>query len=186
MDLTKRLKAMEGVLAAIKGLDGPDQALVLELTARNLGLGPIDLQQRSQPPVGGPLSAPVRLPPGTNAKVFMAQKKPGTDVNRIAALAYYLTHYKNTPFFKTKHLTTLASSEAAQPKFSNAAQAVANATRAKLLAAAEKGQKQITARGEALVDAMPDEALMKAALTDNPAPKRRARGKRKTKAKSTS
>src|SRR5687767_3371055 len=34
-------------------------------------------------------------------KAFLAQKKPQTDIERIACLAYYLTHYIEMPHFKT-------------------------------------------------------------------------------------
>lgn len=179
MDPAKRLKAMDGVLTALKGLDAADQSLVIELTARNLGIGaPAGLRLDPGAP---PAPATGNLPAGTTAKAFMAQKKPLTDVNRMVALAYFLTHHKATTRFKTKDLTTLASDEAAQPKFSNAAMAVNNAAKAKLLAAAGKGQKQITARGEALIEAMPDKERMEAALSEYPAARRRAKGKRTAK-----
>jgi len=54
------------------------------------------------------------------------EKQPRTDVERVACLAYYLTHYRNTPYFKTLDLGKL-NTEAAQPKFSNAAYASNNA-----------------------------------------------------------
>jgi hypothetical protein len=70
-------------------------------------------------------------------------------------LAYYLTHYKTTPRFKTKQLAA-ANIDAAQPKFSNPAVAVMNAAGSKYLSAAGGGDKQITVLGEKLVDALPD------------------------------
>src|SRR5947209_8545864 len=33
-------------------------------------------------------------------KEFLLQKQPRTDVERIACLAYYLTHYRDQPHFK--------------------------------------------------------------------------------------
>src|SRR5437867_1584522 len=56
-------------------------------------------------------------------KQFMIQKKPTTDVERIACLAYYLTHYREQPYFKTLDLSKL-NTEAAQVKFANAAKSV--------------------------------------------------------------
>ena len=32
-------------------------------------------------------------------KDFLMEKAPNTDVERIACLAYYLTHYRSTPHF---------------------------------------------------------------------------------------
>jgi hypothetical protein len=59
-------------------------------------------------------------------KEFMLEKQPSTDVERIACLAYFLTHYRNTPHFKTLDLAKL-NTEAAQPKFSNTAYSANNA-----------------------------------------------------------
>jgi hypothetical protein len=88
-------------------------------------------------------------------KEFLFQKQPKTDVERIACLAFYLTHFRDTPFFKTVDLAKL-NTEAAQIKFSNAAYAANNATQSGYLAPAPKGQKQITAAGEQFVAALPD------------------------------
>jgi hypothetical protein len=91
------------------------------------------------------------LPP----KEFMFQKQPRTDIERIACLAYYLTHYRDTRQFKTIDLSKL-NTEAAQIKFSNTAFAVVNATNAGLLVAADKGSKQLSAVGELYIEALPD------------------------------
>jgi len=40
-------------------------------------------------------------------KDFLLEKQPRTDVERIACLAYYLTHYRATPHFKTIDLSIL-------------------------------------------------------------------------------
>ena len=88
-------------------------------------------------------------------KEFLFQKQPKTDIERIACLAFYLTHFRDTPHFKTLDLAKL-NTEAAQIKFSNAAYATDNATKAGLLAPAAKAQKQITAWGEQFVTALPD------------------------------
>ena len=97
------------------------------------------------------------------AKQFLLEKAPKTDVERIACLAYYLTHYTGTPHFKTVDLSRL-NTEAAQPKFSNAAVAVDNATKQGYLVPASKGHKQISAAGERFVQALPDRDLAKAAM----------------------
>jgi len=66
-------------------------------------------------------------------KEFLLQKEPQTDKERVACLAYYLSHYRETPHFRTLDISTV-NTEAAQPKFTNSAQAVKNATNAGLLA----------------------------------------------------
>lgn len=100
-------------------------------------------------------------------KQFMAEKRPKTDMQRVACLAFYLTRHRATQYFKTRDLTEL-NKEAAQPQMSNATVAVRNATNHQYLALAGGGSKQITARGEAMVAALPDHEKVKAALEQHP------------------
>ncbi|MFA6174764.1 MAG: hypothetical protein WC701_13965 [Kiritimatiellales bacterium] len=97
-------------------------------------------------------------------KDFLAQKQPRTDVERIACLAYYLTHFREMPYFKNLDLAKL-NTEAAHPKFSNAAYASNNATNAGYLAPAPNGQRQISAAGEQFVQALPDREAAKEAMS---------------------
>jgi len=106
-------------------------------------------------------------------KEFLHEKQPTSGVQRIACLAYYLTHYRSTPHFKTVDLNTL-NTEAAQPRFSNAAVAVADATKQGYLVPATKGNKQISAVGEQFVMALPDKDAARQALLLT-RPKRKAR-----------
>lgn len=99
----------------------------------------------------------------TSAKEFLLEKAPQTDVERVACLAYYLTHYRDTPHFKTIDISKI-NTEAAQRKFSNAAKAVDNATTLGYLVPATKGQKQLSAAGELFVQALPDRAAAKDAM----------------------
>jgi hypothetical protein len=107
-------------------------------------------------------------------KEFLLQKKPVTDVEQIACLAYYLTHYRETPEFKTLDLSQL-NTEAAQVKFSNAAKAVDNATRAGFLIPTKKGNKQISANAELYVRELPDKVAAKAAISHS---RNKRKGKR--------
>lgn len=93
-------------------------------------------------------------------KQFLYEKQPATDIERIACLAYYLTHYRDTPHFKTIDISKL-NTEAAQIKFSNAAKAVNNAATKGFITTATKGNKQISAFGEEYVVALPDKELAK-------------------------
>lgn len=98
------------------------------------------------------------------AKQFLVEKEPRTDVERIACLAFYLTHYADTPHFKTLDLSKL-NTEAAQSKFSNAAVSVENATKmGYLVPAPTRGHKQVSAAGERFVQALPDRDAAKAAM----------------------
>ncbi|MDB6013964.1 MAG: polyketide synthase [Gammaproteobacteria bacterium] len=107
-------------------------------------------------------------------KVFLFEKHPTTDVERIACLAYYLTHYMGTPHFKTLDLSKL-NTEAAQLKFSNPAQAVDNAAKAGFLVPAAKGAKQLSTLGEQYVQALPDRDAARAAVAHSRPKRRRSR-----------
>jgi hypothetical protein len=98
-------------------------------------------------------------------KDFLRDKMPTTDVEKIACLAYYLTHYRNTPHFKTLDLSSL-NVEAAQPKFSNAAYAVDNSVRAGFLVQALKGAKQLSSVGEIFVQNLPDKEAARLAVAN--------------------
>lgn len=98
-----------------------------------------------------------------SAKEFLRDKQPVTDVERIACLAYYLTHYRDTPHFKTLDISSL-NVEAAQPKFSNASVAVDNARARGLLVPSTKGNKQLSAMGEKYVEMLPDRDAAKASM----------------------
>lgn len=99
-------------------------------------------------------------------KAFIAHKKPLSEIERLTCLAYYLTNYRDMPAFKTRDLTKL-NTEAAQSAFSNATAFARNADAAGYLAKAGGGSKQITTKGEAVVDALPDRAKVKVALEEN-------------------
>ncbi len=96
-------------------------------------------------------------------KEFLLSKEPQTDVERIACLAYFLTHYRDTPHFKNIDLSEL-NTEGAQPKFSNVSQAVLNAVRSGYLVSAPSGQKQLSSLGEQFILALPDRETAKAAI----------------------
>ena len=88
-------------------------------------------------------------------KEFLLEKRPNTNVERVACLAYYLAHYRDTHQFNTIDINKL-NTEAAQTKLSNPSYAVKDAVRAGYLAAATKGMRQLSAQGEQYVAALPD------------------------------
>jgi hypothetical protein len=98
-----------------------------------------------------------------SAKEFLLEKQPKTDVERIACLAYYLTHYRGSPHFKTTDLSML-NTEAAQPKFANTTYSSNNAVKMGYLVPSTKGQRQLSAIGERFVRALPDREAAKAAI----------------------
>ena len=93
-------------------------------------------------------------------KEFLLQKRPNTNVERVACLAYYLDHYRKVSQFKTVDISKL-NTEAAQTKLSNASSTVNDAVKRGYLAAATKGMKQLSAEGEQYVKALPDRGAAK-------------------------
>jgi hypothetical protein len=108
-----------------------------------------------------------------SAKQFMFEKQPRTDVEKVACLAYYLTHYRENPHFKTLDISKL-NTEAAQTKFANPTVAVENAVKTNYLVPATKGNKQLSALGEQFVQALPDREKARAIMA-NARPRRKAR-----------
>jgi hypothetical protein len=96
-------------------------------------------------------------------KQFMVEKVPVTDIERIACLAFYLTHYRDTAQFESADLIAL-NTEAAQARFANAHWTINNAMKQGYLAGASKGKKQISAGGEQFVLTLPDRDAAKAAM----------------------
>jgi hypothetical protein len=112
-------------------------------------------------------------------KQFLNDKQPRTDVERVACLSFYLTHYRDMPEFTTLDISKI-NTEAAQRKLANAAVAVNNAMQYGYLAPAGKGTKQISAAGERYVQSLPDYEAAKEIM----ASARRRRKPKKVAAKS--
>jgi len=113
-------------------------------------------------------------------KQFLHEKQPQTDIERVVCLAYYLTHYRDTPHFKTLDISKL-NTEAAQIKLSNATMAVNNTSTKGLITIASKGSKQISAYGEEYVTALPDRDAAKKIIAKMNSRKRKKRSASKKK-----
>lgn len=133
-------------------------------------------QGLSQPSLSNPSSTPASDSMGpeiVTPKRFVQDKAPKTDVERIAVLAYYLSRFRGLERFKTSDLTEL-NTEAAQPRFSNAANSASNAVKSNaLLADAGKGLRQLTVKGEELVEALPSRDAVRAVTEKHGNPRRR-------------
>ena len=163
-----------------RDVSAPIARTIVDLVLRSEGLD-------SQPFAPGPaVLVPIesgipdqRISEGFSPKQFMSQKTPKTDMQRIACLAYYLTHIRKTVHFKTRDLTHL-NIEAAQPQLSNPSAAVKNAAAHRYLSPAGSGRKQITHVGEAIVKALPDFDKVKEEMVKHkPARKKYQRRKNK-------
>ncbi len=155
------LEALTTIVAALKSFDFETQKRTLQAVATFLGINEIKEVQHSNNNSSRGVSFSENR--DMSAKDFLREKSPKTDIERIVCLAYYLTHYKDTPHFKTLDLSNL-NTEAAQSKFSNAAFSVVNATNAGLLVPAVKGSKQLSAAGELFVQALPDREAARASI----------------------
>jgi hypothetical protein len=153
-------EALRDVIAALQTVGREAQARILTAAATFLNLESVRSRSSSSVLTAAPSTSPTHQYPfsadtSMSPKDFFLEKRPHTDVERVACLAYYLTHYRDMPHFKTIDLSKL-NTEAAQPKFANAANAAANSVKTGYLVASAKGQRQISAAGEQFVQALPD------------------------------
>jgi hypothetical protein len=166
-DTTAEFNALQTVISALQPLSPEARSRIVDATRTFLKLAisaePSVGSRASRSAVGDArpsFSADTTMSP----KDFILEKQPRTDVERVACLAYYLTHFRGTPHFKTLDLSKL-NTEAAQPKFANAANSTSNAVKMHYLVPSTKGQKQLSAAGERFVLALPDRDAAKNAMT---------------------
>jgi len=172
------LQVLTEVLTALKKMDHEGQERMIQTVCTFLKLTPA--LKRSESHAQSSSASHAFSKPGSfsedrsmSAKDFMMDKQPRTDVEKVACLGYYLTHYSNTPHFQTVDISRL-NTEAAQVKFSNAAFSVSNAVQSGYLAAAPNGKKQLSAGGERFVQALPDRDAAKKVM-DSLRPRRSSR-----------
>lgn len=166
---SNNIDALTTILSALKDLDADSQKRTIQAVVAFLGMNfspeKIIVQNSQETANSTNNGISFSEDRSISAKDFLRDKAPRTDIERIACLAFYLTHYRDTPHFKTIDLSGL-NTEAAQPKLSNPTVAVDNATKSGLLVQAVKGSKQISAAGEAFVQALPDRDAAKATLAN--------------------
>ncbi len=139
----EELHALTAVMEVLHEIgDSEAQARIIKAAASFLKLGgltDVSLRGLVVPRVGQTVAGyqAISQTSSVSPKEFLLQKQPKTDVERVACLAFYLTHFRETPFFKTIDISKL-NTEAAQPKFSNAAKSVDNATATRYLGLAHK------------------------------------------------
>jgi hypothetical protein len=160
--------ALQTVISALQPLPAEAQQRIVDAVVTFLRLSWVRGTHARAPATGGPQHSAARSPSysadtSMSPKEFLLEKQPRTDVERMACLAYYLTHYRETPHFKTLDLSKL-NTEAAQPKFANAANTTNNAVKRGYLVPSSKGQRQLGAAGERFVLALPDREAARAAM----------------------
>jgi len=185
----EELEALQVVIGALQPLGAEARARIYDSAGRFLRISApsISPPQRGIQPRVSPLDSPSPTfseDRSMSAKEFLLVKQPRTDVERMACLAFFLTHYRDTPHFKTLDLSKV-NTEAAQPKFANAANAANNAVKRRYLVAATKGTRQLSATGEQFVQALPDRDAAKAAMASS-RPRRAVRRSKSSRSSSES
>lgn len=181
---TIELKALGAVLSALEPLSAEQRQFVLSTATTRLGIAGTGSLNTSAGNSTRAVGNDAAERADVTSKEFIRLKKPNSETQRAACLAYYLTHHRNQPHFKTRDLTTL-NTEAACPKLSNPARTVDNATKQNgFFAPAGKGNKQITPYGEDVVNALPNhEAVTALRRESKPLKKKRTtKGSSKKKA----
>jgi hypothetical protein len=172
----KEMQAITTALEALEPLDEKQRQFAVNMIATRLNVavasapgsgGPVPARLPGGAPAGTPAPAPqIPATPGTRdnmaAKKFLAAKNPESDIQRVSCLAYYLAKYEGTHAFKTPDLDAL-NKAAAGGVFPNIKKASDNAIAAGFLAPAGEGRRQLAQKGEAVVDALPDQAAARTA-----------------------
>ena len=166
----KELKAMESVLSALKDLEDAEKKRVLTWVSEKLKIQTAPIAQSPATGNGAGTAsaiAGVSQPASVGSthltpSQFMESKQPSNDIERVTCLGFYLTHHRTTDRFKAKQIEDL-NTEARQPRMSNVPRAIANATNLyKYFSSVGQGDKQLTSKGDTLVDALPNRELVKA------------------------
>lgn len=135
----------------------------------------------SSPPGLGAAVPKANLLSNGTVKDFISLKKPDGYYERIACLAYYQEKHENKDGLKTVDIVQ-ANTDAKQTKLPNPSMYVNHAAKTYgFLIPIGKGKKALSARGEAVVDALPDRAKVQTALTDHPLKRRNSKKKKKSK-----
>jgi hypothetical protein len=172
-DHTLSAEVLQQVIAALSKAEPTSRSKILQTAATFFDIRPTVISNPLSSPQQSKSSGVFSEDRSILPKDFIHDKAPRTDIERVTCLAYYLTHYRATPHFKTLDISKL-NTEAAQVKFSNAAWSVENAAKKGLLVPAPQGHKQISSFGERFVLALPNRDAAKEVLA-NTRKKRRAK-----------
>ncbi|WP_426500024.1 hypothetical protein [Streptomyces sp. D54] len=173
------LRAMQKAYDALKSLDGERKGRVIKWLVESLAMD-VRVHVGEEPGMPAPAAEECsgtdspRARHAMSVRDFINHKKPQSLVERVACLGYYLARYRDQPHFRVSDIVQL-NTEAAAHKFGNPSRDIDNADRQNgYLVMAGTGLKQITPRGEAVVEALPDRDAVKIARRDNPFKSRRS------------
>ena len=176
--------ALKGIDLMIEGLSQEERQRIFDWVSSKYNVVMNDGGKNGNPASGRgdvPPKNSTGISTNLSVKDFLAQKKPQDTYERIACLAFYLEKIKQLDGFKTAELTQ-ANKEARLSNFSNATVFISHAVdRYHYLTRLGKGKKALSARGESLVNALPDRDKVTTVLAENPINKRGAKRNKKKK-----
>lgn len=171
------LRAMEGILDALKDVPEDRRPAVLSYVADKMGIASTT---SLKVPKNGPSPASNAI--DNSIEEFMAAKNPSNTYQRFAALAYYLERNENVTELETGTLVE-ANSRASGPKVGNASQSFLDAENKYGFFApgSERGKKRLTLRAKRIVEALPDQEAVKRVMDELPHRRAKAGKSRKNK-----
>lgn len=175
--------ALKGVDELLEPLTDEERGQIFTWIGIKYKLANLGVQTNSPP--GGATKKEQQIeeeiPSNISIKDFIAKKKPDGYYERIACLAYYLEKFEGKDKFKTADITK-ANDEARLGKFPHSTMYINNAVHAYgFLNASTGGTKVLSARGEAVAEALPSRESVEQALQDHPVKKKAAKKSTKKK-----
>jgi hypothetical protein len=153
--------AMREIDAALGQLDAEAQQRVLDWASSKYGP---KLGRQFDGGGNSPHSTSPQPHGNTDIKAFLGQKRPDSFYERVACLVYFLEKFAGQAEVSTKDITK-GNSDARLSKLTNPAVFVKHATHTYgYLTPLGKRKFAISARGEAVVEALPDRAKVEEAL----------------------
>lgn len=177
------IESFTAVHKALLPLDKESRQRVIDAVLTILGQQVTNPLPAAEVPPATPTTASATIPLNISPEEFVSSKKPKNTYQRLACLAYFLEHREAKAALFAKDLE-MANQAARQVKISNLKVFLDGATRAHgFFTPIGKGKKQLTARGAAVVKALPDQEAVKKAMQDHPMPQKSGRRSKSAKKK---
>ena len=160
------INALKTILEILEPLDVSQRTFVLKTVMDRMQL--VSPASTTQPKrENGTVAANTNDNESVTPKIFLRQKQPANGVEQLTCLAYYLTHQRAQPYFKTNELTEL-NHEAGGQRLSNPSVFARNAVSQNgFFAPAGGGRKRLTTLGELVVEALPDREKAREAIASS-------------------
>jgi hypothetical protein len=177
------ISAMQSIHKAIDKLDLDSKKRVIKYIIDKHGLHSVSpTNTETKPPLNNTPSQSA-IDKNISIKDFISLKKPTNNYQKICCYGYFLEHFENIKEFKTEQLSK-ANTDARQPKVSSMSVFVNDACQKYgFLTPTSKGMKALSSRGEAIVNALPDQTKVKEVLETIPHKRKRSAEKGEQKAK---